>query len=236
MIFRNGALGSSSPAWLARFALVGAASLFAADHAGAIEIKTESAPTDKKIILVLSGKFEPGDGLKLRAYVAKLPAELPIAVHFNVGGGSLKEAMSIGRFLHQLGVNTVVPAKAKCVSPCLLAFFGGVDQGSQSRWVKHTSASFGFRSFLPVAKERDYTWRDLDAAVANTQQSILRTLDYLDEVGADLDLLGRIYDDIGANETKYMTDDDLLLIGVSIYDDNSNQLIDGTAIRKRRQR
>ena len=96
MIVHNGALGGSSRAWLACVALVGAASLFAAGHAGAIEITAESAPTDNAIILLLSGKFEPGDGLKLRAYVAKLPPELPITAHFNAGGGAIADnALSV---------------------------------------------------------------------------------------------------------------------------------------------
>jgi hypothetical protein len=202
----------------------------------ALDIKQSKNETTNTITLELTGKFDPGDGLRLRAEVAKLPPEATIVVHLNAGGGPFVEGMSVGRLIHQLGIKTVIPPKAKCVSPCPLAFFGGSDPKGGAALVKHTTASFGFTPFLANAPDRDYTAKDLDAEVEKTQQSILKVFDYLAEVGADFDILRRIYDDIPDGQARYVSDEDLLSLGVSIFDDKTNQLIDASAIRKRAQR
>lgn len=198
------------------------------------DIGTGSQP-NKVITLQFKGQFEDGDGLKVRAFVAKLPADVALVARFDAAGGSNSAAMSIGRFLYQLGVVTEVPPKAHCLSPCPLAFFGGNDPKGGSRWIKHTSASFGFTAFTGNAQEKDYTVKDLDAAVAGTQRSILNLMDYLVEVNADLDVLRRVYEDIPLGKAHYISDEDLLSLGVSIYDDKSNQLIEAQAIRRRSQ-
>ena len=222
--------------WLAGLRAACATALIAcaAGSARAIEIKTEGGSDDKAIILRLSGAFEPGDGLKMRAFVANLPPEASIAVNFDAAGGSIAEAMSIGRFLHQIGAATIIPANAKCLSPCPLAFLAGASTSGASACVKHSSARLGFTSFQADAKERDYTWKEMAEVTAATQRSILQVLDYLYEVGADTDILGRFYEP--ANQVRYMSDDDLLSVGVSIFDDKANQLIDAKALRKRLRR
>jgi hypothetical protein len=224
--------------WLAGARVAFAAALIAcaAGSARAIEIKTEVGSDDKAITLRLSGAFEPGDGLKMRAFVANLPPEASIAVNFDATGGSFAEAMSIGRFLHQIGAATIVPANAKCLSPCPLAFLAGADTSGASARTKHSSARLGFTAFQAGAKERDYTWKEMAEALATTQQGILQVLDYLYEVGANTDVLGRFYDNIPANQVRYISDDDLLFLGVSIFDDKANQLIDAKALQKRLHR
>lgn len=224
--------GSPAPAVIA---LMAALAHMAASPSQALEIKENKDAASNTITLELTGRFEPGDGLKLRAEVAKLPADAPIVVQLNAAGGSFAEGMSIGRFIHQLGMSAVIPAKARCLSPCPLAFFGG-NTSKGGSLIKHTSASFGFTPFLPTAQERDYTVKDLDSEVARTQQHILQVFDYLTEVGADPDVLRRIYEDIPDGQARYMSDDDLLSLGVSIFDDRSNQLIDAAVLRKRVQR
>jgi hypothetical protein len=204
-----------------------------------LEIKSEDDPNNtanKVVTLRLSGQFEQGDGLRVRALVAKLPSDVRIVAHFNAGGGVVQEAMSIGRFFHQLGVVTEVPPKAQCLSPCPLAFLGGYDPKGGSSWIKHTDARFGFTPFSANAPEKDYTIKDLDAAVSGTQQSILQVMDYLTEVNADLDILRRIYEDIPSGTVRYIADEDLLSLGISIYDDKSNQLIEAKALQRRTQR
>jgi hypothetical protein len=202
----------------------------------AIEITSDNAPDAKAITLRLSGAFTPGDGLKVRGFVAKLPAEAPIVAHFDVGGGNFQEAMSVGRFLHQLGATTVVPAKARCISPCPLSFLAGADVTGASARIKHSSGQLGFSAFVGGTKEGKYTWKDIEATEAGTQQSILRVLEYLIEVGADTDVLGRFYQDIPLNQVRYMSDDDLLALGVSIFDDAAGELIDARALQKRLRR
>jgi hypothetical protein len=221
--------------WVCAFAAL----CFGDGEARGIEIQSGddlSNPGVKVIALQLTGQFEQGDGLKVRAFVAKLPSDIALVARFNAAGGSNSAAMSVGRFLHQLGAVTEVPPKARCLSPCPLAFFGGYDPKGRSNWIKHTSASFGFTPFSSNAPEKDYTVKDLDAAVSSTQQSILNMMDYLVEVNADLDVLRRIYEDIPDGKARFLSDEDLLSLGVSIYDDQSNQLIEAKALQKRTQR
>jgi hypothetical protein len=216
-----------------------AAFCLASGTAHGIEISSDAGTgteSNKVIALQFNGQFEEGDGLKVRAFVSKLPADVTLVARFNAAGGSNSAAMSIGRFLYQLGVVTEVPPKARCLSPCPLAFFGGNDSKGGSRWIKHTSASFGFTAFTGNAQDKDYTVKDLDAAVVGTQRSILNLMDYLVEVNADLDVLRRVYEDIPLNTARYISDEDLLALGVSIYDDKSNQLIAAQAIQRRTQR
>ncbi len=202
-----------------------------------VEIKTDddiNNPSNKTIRLQITGRFESGDGLKIRAFIAKLPSNLSIVAQFDSGGGIDPEAMSIGRFFHQLGIVTEVPAKARCVSPCPLAFFGGRSAKGGSGQIKHSSASFGFTPYSANSPEKDYTVKDLDAAVASEQQSILNIMDYLIEVNADLDMLRRNYEE--SSGARYMSDEDLLSLGVSIYDDKSSRLIEAKALQERAQR
>jgi hypothetical protein len=219
-------------AWVCAFAAL----CLGSEAARGIEIQSSDDPAAKTTVLQLNGQFDQGDGLKVRAFVAKLPPGATLLARFNAAGGSNSAAMSVGRFLHQLGVVTEVPPKARCLSPCPLAFFGGYDPKGGSSWIKHSTASFGFTPFSGNAQEKDYTVKDLDAAVSNTQQSILNVMDYLVEVNADLDVLRRIYEDIPNGGARYISDEDLLSLGVSIYDDQSNQLIEAQALRKRTQR
>jgi hypothetical protein len=207
-----------------------------ASIARALEIKPVKESGGNAVTLELNGKFETGDGLKFRAEVAKLPPEAAIIVHFNGGGGNSSEGMSVGRFIHQLGIKTVIPPKARCTSPCPLAFFAGSDSKGATAAIKHSTGSLGFTGFIATAQDKDYTAKDLDIEVARTQRSILQVFDYLSEIGADADILRRIYEDIADGQVKYVSDDELLALGVSIFDDATNQLIDAGALRKRKPR
>jgi hypothetical protein len=230
----DGAFRRISKAWITASVLF---SLLCGTAHG-LEIKSANEQDGlggKAIALQLDGKFEESDGLKVRAFIAKLPADAPIVARFNAGGGSFQAAVSIGRFFHQLNVVTEVPAGAHCLSPCPLAFVGGHDPKGKNSWIKHSSARFGFTPFVGRATGKDYTYKDLNAVVAGTQQNVLHLMDYFTEVHADLDLLPRLYEDIPPSTVRYISDEDLLSLGVSIYDDSSNQLIEAQAIRQRLQ-
>jgi hypothetical protein len=204
----------------------------AAGHA--LDIKLVNSPDGKTVTLELTGAFRPGDGLRLRALVARIPAETRIVAHLNADGGSFVEGMSVGRFFHQIGVRTVIPAKARCILPCPLAFLGGKSRvDGEIGQVKHSTAGFGFSSFSPTAPERNYTADDLDKAVASTQAGILLVADYLVEVGADIDFLKHIYDEVPDRTVRFMSNEELLGLGINIVDDESNQLIEAQALRRR---
>ena len=200
----------------------------------ALDIKVINSADGKTITLELTGGFNAGDGLKLRAQVAKIPADTAIVAHLNAAGGSFAEGMSVGRFFHQIGVRTVIPAKARCILPCPLAFLGGKSRvEGESGQIKHSTGGFGFSAFLAQAREQNYTAGDLDAAVANTQRGILQVADYLVEVSADLDFLKHIYDEAPDRSTRFMSNEELLALGINIFDDGSGQLIEAQALRRR---
>ena len=199
----------------------------------ALDIKVVNNP-DKTVTLELTGSFNAGDGLRLRAQVARIPAETEIIAHLNAGGGLFSEGISVGRFFHQIGVRTVIPEKARCVLPCPLAFLGGKSRvDGHTGQVKHSSGALGFSAFNPTAREQNYTAADMDAAVASTQRGILLVADYLVEVGADLDFLKHIYDEAPDRSTRFMSNEELLSLGISIFDDESKQLIEAQALRRR---
>ncbi len=223
-------LGGLAGGLLAALAL--AAGPLCPSPATAVEIKIRHAAGEKVATVELSGAIQAGDGLKVRAEIGKLPADVSIEARLNAAGGSLSEGMSIGRFFRQSGVRTVVPPGARCLTPCPLVLAGGFDRSTNSRaQVKHSTGQLGFSPFLASARERDYTRRDLDAAVASTQKSILSVADYLVEVGADVDLLAFIYEEIPAKSARYLADEEALALGIAVYDDKSGQLIRPVARR-----
>src|SRR5262245_3006479 len=200
----------------------------------ALDIKTANNPDSKTITLEITGSFVQGDGLKLRALIAKLPPEADLVAHLNAADGLFSEAMLVGRFLHQAGVRTVIPAKAKCILPCPLAFLGGKSRiEGQPSQIKHSSASFGFSAFLVSVQDRNYTSGELDRAIADTQRNILQVADYLIAVEADIEFLKHIYDEARDRSTRFMANEDLLGLGINIFDDGSNQLIEALALRQR---
>jgi hypothetical protein len=208
--------------------------LAATAPAHALDIKVINRPDGKSVTLELTGDFKAGDGLRLRAQVAKIPHDMPIVAHLNAAGGSLGEGMSVGRFFHQAGIRTVIPAKARCILPCPLAFLGGKTRvEGEGAQIKHSTGALGFSAFNPTAAEKCYTSGDMDAAVANTQRAILLVADYLVEVNADLDFLKHIYDEAPDRSTRFLSNEELLSLGISIFDDESNQLIEAQALRRR---
>jgi hypothetical protein len=200
----------------------------------ALDIKSVNSSDNKTITLEITGSFVQGDGLKLRALVAKLPPEAHLVAHLNAADGLFSEAMLVGRFFHQAGVRTVIPAKARCILPCPLAFLGGKSRvEGQPSQIKHSTASFGFSPFLTSVQDRNYTSGELDQAIASTQRSILQVADYLIAVEADIEFLKHIYDEARDRTIRFMGNEDLLGLGINIFDDGSNQLIEALALRQR---
>ena len=82
----------------------------------------------------LSGPIEPGDASRLRLEISKFDIQPATQIYFsfNSPGGSVLEAMRIGRFIASLphGVKTsvsqdVAGERRICASACVLAFLGG---------------------------------------------------------------------------------------------------------------
>jgi hypothetical protein len=204
---------------------------------GALEATIKPGPSADVSVLEITGTFEVGDSLKIRAEVAKVPAENTIIAEFkNVGGGIVAEAMSMGRLFRSTGVKTVIPANGRCISPCPLAFLAGYDRRTQQpAMVKHSTSRLGVSSSISRYTEKDYTSKDLDSAISTTQKSILTIADYIQEIRADVNFMKFYFKPVADKNVNYFTDENLLGLGVSIFDDQSKQLIDGQALRRRMQ-
>ncbi|MCF6272415.1 MAG: hypothetical protein L3J37_04370 [Rhodobacteraceae bacterium] len=75
-------------------------------------------------VLVLDGNLESGAAVD---FVRALTPEIT-TVELRSQGGYLAEGVAIGRLIRARGLNTVVPAGARCLSACAEAFLGGVER------------------------------------------------------------------------------------------------------------
>jgi hypothetical protein len=201
--------------------------------ARAVDIKVVDDSDGKTVTVLLTGSMVNGDALRVRSFVGGVAAAKTITVQLAFSGGLRTDAMSIGRFLYQSKIRTVIPANAHCSSPCPLVLVGGRDPVTgKPSYVKYSSASLGFTGVKPNFPERDYTVADLDGAVANTQRDILQIADYLRDVGADMNLLRYYQSVLRQNETQYITNEQALDLGVSILFEETGQIIEPSKARQ----
>jgi hypothetical protein len=208
--------------------------LLAAAPAVAIDIKVVDDPDGKNATLMLSGSgvVMPGDGLKVRAAIGALATSKAVTVKLDFAGGNRIEAMSMGQFFHRNRIRTVVPAKARCISPCPLILVGGMDPVSgRASYVKYSTASLGFTGIVLNYQDKSYTAADLDAAVANNQREILQIADYLHDVGADMNILKYYQSVLKPNETRYITNEQALDLGIAVMFEETGQVIEPIARR-----
>lgn len=203
-----------------------------ATAAAAIEIKTVDDTDGKTVTILLSGRTAKEDALRVRSFVNGVDPGKTIIAQLDFSGGTISDAMAIGRFVNQSGIRTTVPAKAKCNSPCPLVLVGGRDAVTgKPSYVKYSSASLGFWGFSLNFDDKEYTATDLDNLVATTQRSILSVADYLRDVGADMNLLKYYLSAVRPNDIRYISNEQALDVGISIMSEATGQLIEP---RKRR--
>lgn len=107
-----------------RAVLVLASTLGLASHAAAIDIDTGRYNGNGDRYIRVTGSIQPGDAVVLRALLGAEPD--PAVVIFNSPGGSVTEALEIGRDIRRHSSSTYVGKGQQCVSACILAFVGGV--------------------------------------------------------------------------------------------------------------
>jgi hypothetical protein len=201
--------------------------------ASAIDIKVAEEGNAAVITITLSGKIDAGDGLKVRGFISGLPAGKPIVAQLAFAGGVRAEAMSIGRFFHDTRIPTVVAGKQRCLSPCPLVLVAGRDPvTNKPSMVKHSNAAIGFTSVELNYQDKEYTVKDLDMAVANTQRNILQIADYLQAIGANLNVLRYYQSALKPNEVKYISNDEALDLGIAVLIEDTGQLIEPVPPRR----
>ena len=220
-------------ATLKRFSFSWAALCVVTTHAHALDIKEVEPQDEKAITILLSGRVNTGDGLKVRGFVAGLPPGKPIVAQLALEGGVRSEAMSIGRFFYQTRIRTLIPGKGtRCVSPCPLVLVGGRDGGTGNpNFFKYSTGSLGFSGITLNYQDKEYTVKDLDSAVASTQREILQVADYLQGVGANMEML-RYYHSVIKDQVKYIGNDEALDLGVAVLVEETGQLIEPSRLRR----
>ncbi|WP_179379361.1 COG3904 family protein [Jannaschia marina] len=127
--------------------------------------------------LRLRGAIAPGDGARI---VTELRAAAPGTVTLDSPGGSVSDALEIGRFLRDADVTTRIEDGAVCLSACPYAFAGGttreVAEGGRLGVHQH---SFGESTVLPAF-----------LATEDIQRGQAEVLAHLDAMGIDLRIMG----------------------------------------------
>lgn len=129
-------------------------------------------------LIAITGQIAPGDGDR---FVAWLEEARPQAtqVALDSSGGSVSDALAIGRSIRSVGLSTTIQDGAVCLSACPYILAGGrerlVEEGGVVGVHQHY---FGKNTILPAFM-----------AVADVQRAQASVMDYLDQMGVDLRLM-----------------------------------------------
>ncbi|WP_226779033.1 hypothetical protein [Oceaniglobus trochenteri] len=125
-------------------------------------------------VLRLTGAIAEGDGARFARWLAETEAP-PMTVSLNSPGGSVADALEIGRALREGGFDTELTAGDICLSACPYILVGGVARVvDNAAYVGVHQHYFGENTVQPAFM-----------AVEDIQRGQGRVMDYLDAMGAD---------------------------------------------------
>jgi hypothetical protein len=126
----------------------------------------------------LAGSIAPGDGARFSEWLAGQPAP-PARVTLNSVGGSVDDALAIGRAIRAAGLATLVPADRLCLSACPYMLAGGVTRSVGAGAAVGVHQHYhGENTYLPAF-----------LAVEDIQRGQADVMTYLAEMGVDPMLL-----------------------------------------------
>lgn len=125
-------------------------------------------------VLSAAGSIDAGAAARLRAEI-ETRGEYIRTIEINSPGGSLDDAMSMGRIVRENGLSTTVPDGALCASSCPLFMAGGVVRTAGER------AAIGLHQFYAVANLP----AEPAQAMADAQMTTARITRHLAEMGVD---------------------------------------------------
>ena len=139
------------------------------------EIVVDGAKT-----VLMEGAIEPGDAARFADYLDQRAA-LPDQIALHSPGGSVSDALEIGRRIRAAEVPTLMQAGAACFSACPYILAAGTERRvSRTALVGVHQHYFGESTLLPAF-----------VAVESIQHGQGEVLDYLDAMGIDLRLSAR---------------------------------------------
>lgn len=128
-------------------------------------------PLDEGRIL-LTGQIEPGDGARIATQIASNPADIVV---LHSPGGSVSDALEVGRALRASGKETELRDTDVCLSACPYILSAGVERRvAEGGRVGVHQHYYGENTFLPAFM-----------AVQDIQRGQGEVMRYLDEMGVD---------------------------------------------------
>ncbi|QUS35483.1 hypothetical protein [Falsirhodobacter algicola] len=124
----------------------------------------------------ITGQIAPGDADRFAAWLDQTrPGGTQVAL--DSSGGSVSDALAIGRTIRAAGYDTDVPQGAVCMSACPYVLAGGVARSAEGVVGVHQHY-YGENTLLPTFM-----------AVKDVQRGQAAVMDYLTEMGVDLRIM-----------------------------------------------
>ena len=160
----------------------------------------------KSRVIKISGQIERGDADRLKQLVDQTgfsvcskPNQCPSnnTISLDSPGGSLLEAIKIGRYIAEHNFSTLVEKNATCESACTLAFLGGYTAYEgfffPRRYV-HETARLGVHRPYFRLPDQTYTGAEVENVVQVVNKSVTIAMEYLLTVGVSASFLQRMYE------------------------------------------
>lgn len=126
--------------------------------------------------LIASGTIKPGTAAAFAAEIEKRGAYVKTVV-LQSPGGSVQDALAMGRLIRERKFNTAVEARQYCASSCPLVFAGGVERRAGAK------AAIGVHQVFAAAAQSRATLAD---GMDDAQRISAECQRYLREMGIDL--------------------------------------------------
>jgi hypothetical protein len=141
--------------------------------------------------VLISGKLVDGDSARLDTYLKRVDQSLQTSMPIRVGlvlldspGGSVSEAMRIGKIIRKRQIGTFVTGDSTCASSCVLVLAAGVKRAAAGKVLIH---SFYTPEFLGTGR-----FEDAERAYRAVQRTVEQYLDDMRVPRALLDEMRKV--------------------------------------------
>lgn len=159
--------------------------------------------------IVFSGTIKEGDFLKIKLALHSVDQK---RIYLRSSGGLVSEALTIGKYLRQNGIETRLPADSTCASACVLVFSGGIIRTAHksSQLVVHMGSGIFNEAALEKFDEMYEKYGTAGSAILasmfeqHAAKSTLNQANFLLQSGVSLRLL-KIASDVHHLEGRVLT-------------------------------